>query len=292
MRADITEFMRSYGRPKPPKKISQEAYEFKTDHLRRLMSCNNELPEAGDLHNYAEDIAFVEEIQTDLFIYLLPVYLRTWRSDLMSNDEDFDNGAGVFLLTHTLARQQLLHRILKPKQVHAVMVFMRDSILDRIDQEDNLVVTPHNSNQANGWLSGLGDFAVIFPDLPSLWQTWWTIETPGQAVAALQYLSVLMYEDDLNPIYVPWTKQHGGGPPGFGSTNCLVDRPWQAENVSFLQRTLTADFFHEALERAAATLSGVADSPVPTKMLSDFESQRPVLESRLQALPGMLSEPF
>ncbi len=57
-------------------------------------------------------------------------------------------------------------------------------------------------------LSALDDgaFALIFPELESLWRAWWRFETPGQAVAALQYRSCLLYQDRDNPIFAPWTR--------------------------------------------------------------------------------------
>ena len=70
------------------------------------------------------------------------------------------------------------------------------------------------------------------------------------------------------------------------------DERWQAENVAFFQETVTVNYVRDALERAAETLDGIMDSTVPALMLADYDSQRPLLEHRLNALPKMLSQPL
>lgn len=55
-----------------------------------------------------------------------------------------------------------------------------------------------------------------------------------------------------------------------------------------MQTTLTIDYVEEALRRAAHTLAGQVDSPVPECMMADFEVQKTLLEFRLAELPALL----
>jgi hypothetical protein len=185
----------------------------------------------------------------------------------------------------------LLHDCLSPAQAAAVLAFMHDSLLERIDREDSLSHADEYAT-AYAWFYRLGAFAVIFPELESLWRTWWRFDTPGQAIAALQYLSCLMYEDRDNPIFAPWTREHGGGTPGLWETDGQTfHESWRLENVVFFMDTVTPAYVHEALARAAARLEGILASAVPARMLADIAPQRPLLEHRLNVLPDLLSQP-
>ena len=108
---------------------------------------------------------------------------------------------------------------------------MRDSLLERIDREDSLSHAGERAT-AYAWFYRLGAFAGIFPELESLWRAWWRFETLGQAVAALQYVSCLMYQDRDNPIFAPWIREHGGGTPGLWETDGqMFHESWRMENV-------------------------------------------------------------
>ncbi len=118
----------------------------------------------------------------------------------------------------------------------------------------------------------------------------WRIETPGQAVAALQHTSCLMYEDRDNPIFAPCTREDGGGTPGLWETDGQIFHEyWRMENVLFLMETVTAAYIEDALTRAESALEGVLDSQVPARMRAEFAAQRPLLEHRLGVLPDILS---
>jgi hypothetical protein len=63
------------------------------------------------------------------------------------------------------------------------------------------------------WIRALTTYGVLLPDVETLWARWWSIETIGRAVSCVQYLSALVYDKDDNPVFTPWTRDHGGGPP-------------------------------------------------------------------------------
>lgn len=292
MRADFERFLKAYRQPPPPSEIRQEPFEFNPRHLKRLCALNDSMPDPSDVYDYTEDLRYVETTQPDLFAHLLPICLRAWQHDLFHCYRSQYAGF-VEQFTAALAdRWTDFRTLLKPVQSEAVTAFMRDSILDMIDRETNL---SHRGSLATpyAWTEGLGSFAVIFPDLKSLWRIWWRFETPGQAIAALQYASAFMYEEDRNPVFAPWTPDGGGGPLCPWETDGVIyDQSWQAENVAFFKSTVTPDFIRNALVRAAKLLNGIIDSDVPSKMLADFEQRRPLLEHRLRVFSDIVSRPL
>ena len=194
MRAGIENFLRAYDKPAPPAEIRQEPLDGDPGHYARLSALDDgALPAPRDFGDYASDICYMEEVQPELFSSLLPACLRVWRHDLM-HDHRSDYAGSVETFQCALARRPLLRDCLTPARGRAVTAFMRDSLLERIDREDSLSHAGVRAT-AYAWFYRLGAFAVIFPELEPLWRAWWRFETPGQAVAALQYLSCLLYQD-------------------------------------------------------------------------------------------------
>ncbi len=72
----------------------------------------------------------------------------------------------------------------------------------------------------------------------------------------------------------------------------MFHESWRMENVVFLMERLTPAYIEDALSRTAKRLEGVLDSPVPARMLAEFEPQRALLEHRLQVLPDILAQPL
>src|SRR5216684_7716999 len=53
---------------------------------------------------------------------------------------------------------------------------------------------------------------VLLPDVDRLWGAWWSLNTFGRAIAAVQYISCLIYPENENPVFAPRTPNGGGGP--------------------------------------------------------------------------------
>jgi hypothetical protein len=291
VRPGVRDFPRAYDRPPPPGEIRQEPLDGDPGHYARLSALEDRaLPRPRDFGDYADDICYMETVQAELFAHLLPACLEAWRHDLAHNHGS-DYAGNVEIFQSALARRPLLEDCLTPARGAAVLAYMRDTLLDRIDREDSLSHAGQDAT-AYAWFYRLGAFAVIFPEFESLWREWWRIETPGQAVAALQYTSCLMYEDRDNPIFAPWTREDGGGTPRLWETDGQIFHEyWRMENVLFLMETVTAAYIEDALTRAESALEGVLDSQVPARMRAEFAAQRPLLEHRLGVLPDILSHP-
>ena len=205
---------------------------------------------------------------------------------------DTDYGAFVEYFSAALARRPLVDQLLTPKRAAEVKAFMRDSLLDRIDLESNLSQTGSRGS-AYSWIHAVGSYCVFIPELESLWREWWRLETHGQSVSALQYISCLMYEDHDNPIFAPWTGSEGGGPPRLWETDGHIhDQCWHPENVAFFRHAVTVDYVRQALTRAAETLDGLIDSDVPARMCLDFVYLDDVVAHRLAVFPEVVSRPL
>jgi len=277
---------REFG-SKPPASITQEAYEGNPKHLRRLVSLRpGERAEVEDLWEYTQDLLYTTEIQSPLFAYLLPFFLEAWREDLRGMSTEY--GGFVEQFYPVLANRNVFDRHLTPSQTKAVSEFMRSSILEEIDDQRGLSFTG-NAARPYRWITALTTYGVLLPDIEHLWCQWWNLATVGRAVAALQYLSCLMYPQNENPVFAAWTRERGGGPPclwEFGG-HLYTDR-WLEENVSFLRQVLNPKPASEVLDLAVKRLVDESEYSIAAQVLADLPLCAEALVARCAELPRIL----
>ena len=289
MLASIQDLIRELGTFSVPSIITQEPFDNDASHYRRLCRSGKN-PDPIDLSSYAQDMMY-QELQRDLFIFFLPICLSAWQDDLIESRES--TYAGFFeQLSAALAKHAGFRDLLSPTHYVAVSNFMRNAILDKIDQEKKLAFSSMRDSPYS-WIYTIGTFGTAFPSVSDLWEEWWSCLTVGRACGVLQYASVLMYPEDRNPIFSPWTPDAGGGAPVLWETNGhIFDQSWLPENLEFLRTTLTPGYVRESISAAALILRGETDSSVPEKMISNFDNAVTFVELRIEELIQYLSLPL
>jgi hypothetical protein len=150
----------------------------------------------------------------------------------------------------TLVDGRILDRVLTVTEAAAVSSFMRAGILEEIDEQQGLSFIGTDSRPYR-WVRTLTTHGVLLPDIDRLWTAWWSLDTPGRATATIQYISCLVYGDEENPVFAPWTQLGGGGPPCLWEfEGHLYVHRWLAPNVAFLRSTLSAARVTEVLRQA------------------------------------------
>jgi hypothetical protein len=277
---------RAFGASKRPEKITQEAFDRDDGHLRRLVRLRpNERAKASDLWAYTQDLRFTE-IQGPLLAYLLPFCLKAWREDFRGFNAEY--GGFVEHLYPVLADRHIFDVHLSPRQTEAVSDFMREAILEEIDDQRGLAYRGTNA-QPYRWIGALTSYGVLLPDVQRVWTAWWSLETVGRAIAALQYISCLMYPEGENPVFSPWTQHAGGGPPCLWEfEGHLYEHHWLEPNVTFLKENLNATGVSEVLKRAVERLTEQPEHEVAARVLTDLPLCIATLESRCAELPLLL----
>ena len=274
------------GATSPPSRITQEAFDHDADHLRRLVQLKpGEPAKPGDLWDYTQDLRFTE-IQRELFTYLLPVCLQAWRDDLRGAR---DYGGFVEHFYPALADRHVFDTHLTPKQTAAVSEFMRQSILAEIDDQRGLSYRGMNARPYR-WTRALTTHGVLLPDIERLWTAWWALGTTGRAVSSVQYVSALMYPNEASPIFAPWTRDEGGGPPclwEFGGN--LYSHRWLEPNIDFLRRTLNEPAVTDVIKRSVEALKGEPDHEIAARMLAEVPRRIETLAARCAELPILLA---
>ncbi len=132
--ADRTiEFRRAYGKAVPPEKVAREAFEGNDRHLGRPLRIKpGERPDLQDLWEYLQDLRHTD-IQSSLLAYLFPFCLELWCEDLRGTSDKY--GGFVEHLHPVLADRAIFDKHLTSKQSAAVTEFMRQTILEEVDDQ-------------------------------------------------------------------------------------------------------------------------------------------------------------
>jgi hypothetical protein len=278
---------RAFGNPNPPNEITQEAWDCDEGHLRRLARLRpGERANGKDLWAYTQDLQYTE-IQGPLLLYVLPFCLNAWRDDLRGVTTEY--GGFVEWFYPVLANCRIFDVFLNSEQGAAVSTFMRESILREIDNQRGLSFKGAKAPPCR-WIGALITYGVLRPDIESLWNGWWSLGNVGRAVAAVQFISCLMYQEYENPVFAPWTSNEGGGPPVLWEfEGHLYTHRWMQPNVAFLKTALAVATVTATLKRAVDSLAGQNEHGVASEILGDVPLCMETLEARASELPQLLA---
>jgi hypothetical protein len=177
-----------FGYPSPPSQVTEYQFDGFDAELSKLAQIPWDQIKDEDLWYYIHDLAYVE-LQPDLFAYLFPVCLNFWYQSLMRSTACAQGDAEFH---YALARGQVLEKHVTADQREQIFDFFRDGFLDRLDKERGFIyqaqLTP-----AYGWMMRLNSLGLVTPLIEPIWNAWWSMNSSGQAVSALMYLSGLMY---------------------------------------------------------------------------------------------------
>jgi hypothetical protein len=214
--------------------------------------------------DYAHDLQY-EEVQKELLEYLLPACLAAWRADLLGEYREY----GGFVEHFYPALARVTGSVLEPAAVWVVSAFMRAAILSEMDRQEGLSYAGMRARPYR-WVAAFTTYGVLFQGLDELWADGFSGITAGRAIAAVQYLSCLIYEDRDNAVFAPWTLDAGGGPPVLWNyAGHLYEHRWLPENVAFLRQTLSPSWVVATLRRAVARLADLEEEAVAKRVLDD-----------------------
>jgi hypothetical protein len=190
-----------------------------------------------------------------------------------------------------LANHQVFDVHLTPKQSAGVSAYMRQTILEEMDDQRGLIYEGRKARPYR-WVGALTTLGVLLPDVAGLWTEWWSLNTVGRAMAALQYISCLMYAENENPVFAPWTPDGGGGPPCLWAfAGHFYTHRWLEPNVAFLEGVLNVRGVSEVLVQAVERLVDQPEYAPGTQMKEDLPLLMETLQARCAELPRLLETP-
>ena len=273
------------GYAAPPRSVVQQQADGFQAELCAMASKPQEAITQEELWYYHHDL-WRSELQPDLFAYLLPVCLMDWHATLMANRPCSHGDSELHL---GLWRSQALERLLDERQRGLVFAFFRDGFLDRIDQERGFRYVG-SGTPAYAWMGRLCSLGYVMPDISLVWDVWWALESPGAAVAVIQWCSGLMYREGENPLFGPWTHAGGGGGPClWASDSHICEAGWPADNVAFLREAVGLFRIRDGLERALLKLRGEPEEARARAVVADFPKRAGLVAERANELARILA---
>ncbi len=177
---------------------------------------------------YFHDLNYVE-LQPALFDYLFPACLTMAQERLMSGHEGLCSGDSDFI--RSLGSRNWT-TVCIPEQVDGTYEILIDGFFDRLDRQEGF----HELNvefDANDWVTRynwIGRFVslgYILPSIEPLWQRWWDIGSPGQAIDTLEFASNLVIRDEDD-----WGEELPLESGAFFASDSLSwDRGWEVASV-------------------------------------------------------------
>ena len=266
--------------PPPPLEVWEQQFDGFNPELHQLAQTPWDKIADGDLWYYLHDLSYVE-LQADLFNYLFPVCLNFWYRSLLRN---VGCAVGDAEFHYALFRGQILEKHVTDSQRGQIYTFFRDGFLDRIDEERGFIYRA-SETPAYGWMHRFNSLGLVTPLIEPIWNSWWSMESCGQAVSAIMYLSGLIYAQGENPIFKAWTKKRGGGGPYLWENDSQIfDIGWLPVNVDFFQRTLTTEYLGQKAREASRRLDGEPEAELANKIATDFEQYSENVAIRLLIL--------
>jgi hypothetical protein len=126
-----------------------------------------------------------------------------------------------------------------------------------------------------------------------LWPQWWSFNRAGHAIAAMKFLSCLLYLNlDDNPFFSARSGKTGDSLPLIVTTGSLFyGEAWLSENSTFLARTLQVGYLEQKVLEASKGLHELHEcSGVMKRIERDVQRNRDILQVRLEQLPELLAD--
>jgi hypothetical protein len=273
-----------FDNPRPPQTVTERQFDYANEVLDQLARTPHTQIDFHDLWYYHHDLASVE-LQPDLFDYLFPACLMYWHVSLMLNKSC---GGGDIEFHQAIQQGNILEKMVTPERRNLIYEFFRDSFLERLDAERGFACSSPRDLE-DGWLSRFNVLGCVIPRIDLLWNAWWSLETPGRAVAALEYCSGLMYLGWDNPLYRHISRFVGQVWPMLDDNPSRIPEDgWMRVNLDFLSATLTAEFVQAHIIKAVVRLEGEPEWEMARQVERDFPESRKLVSIRVSELPRLL----
>ncbi|EBB8133168.1 hypothetical protein EB259_22570 [Salmonella enterica] len=261
-----------FGDEPPVRHVWEPEFDYADAELQALAA--TDWRQITDWHlsvYYVLNLVYNEPMQPELFRYLFPLCLACWRETLLTNGygDHFEES-----LLRALRRPYLWQEMMDAAQRQQVRAFLIDTMQARMDNERGF-------SSPLSWLDTFNALAGVAPLIRLLWNQWWSLDTPGKAVCALQYAAHLIYPVEVNPLW----------PQGWRQWQLPLGtkEPWSENNLAFLTRQLTPEIILVGVRKAAEILRDEPESAMATSIARDALVAQDIIAIQIEDLLLALS---
>jgi hypothetical protein len=279
----INAYFEQVGSPHRPEKVYQKAFDYDQTPLETLTNFKIGMERSEVLNwalsEYNLDLEYVRPLQEDLMLYWLPLCMEYWQKSLF---EKF-NYYFVWRFHEALHYSQNIIAQTIGKEIQSLTYrFMRDSILARISEEKYLSFSKQKTS-SHFWIETLISYGSFADNIGELLQIWSKMDNFGFAISYFQYVSCLIYEWDINPLFIPPCT--GGGAPYLFDP--VIE--WNKHNVESLEKWLEIKNIQHLISKAKAQIQNEDQIEIVSKLESAFLNDQDAVEYRVLELLDNLS---
>ncbi len=287
MRITLERSRSIFGNPPKPNRVTEKQFDGFDHELKRIGTLDWSEIEDGDLWYYIHDLSYME-LQKDLFNYLFPVCLNYWYQSLLRSESAECGDAELHYAIH---HGNILKKMTTKSQTEEIYNFFHDGFIDRVELERGFKYSG-TKTPAYGILYRFNSIGYIAPIIGAIWTTWWNMDHPGKAVAAIKYASGLIYMKGGNPIFGEWTCNEGGGGPYLTESDaCIYDASWLHENIDFMRKTISVEYIQDKMHHASKVLTNEPESEIAELVAKDSLANIDILALKIDDLIEGLSKP-
>ncbi|GEM_PF-3649522 len=286
----IAELYEAFGHVPPPKTIPhhREGCCGSDDYYARLVRKHRSSLDASDFGMYLPHVLLPGNGTAEDFSYFLPRLLELWVLYLPEGTVVDD-----WLFTKLL-EDGFIHRRLAPELREAIIRFVDRTFLSLVD-DVRAIDEPRNTSPVTArpaWPAIWYTRGQLGP-IAHLWSDWWGFRTLGRARAAAQFASCLVTLDESNPLFLPWTRDGGGGPPSLLEDLSIGFSPgWLPENVEEFKRRLTPESLADLVRRCEEALPAPAERSMVGLLASRLQTLPEIAQAKLYDLEDSISAPL
>jgi hypothetical protein len=279
-----------FGNPEPLACVTERQFDEADQDLTEM----SRLPwhEIGPKYwwYYLMDLAYVP-LQQDLFDYLFPCFLCTWREGLDLRRSQPESESDFYYAMH---KGSVMSKMIGHERRDAIFDWMTDGFCAALDTiKPTEIVARDISNEDLHFFpwtfNALGQSVpILAPILNRLLRDL----TPGKCRYWLTIAAGLAWPENETPWISPWTRVIGGGGVYLTeSAASIYDSGYLETNLAAYRERVTLDVVRLVLEDATAILT-VGDEPEMIELcLARFKSHRAGMEAKFEWYLDSLAKP-
>lgn len=256
-----------FGDEPPVRHVWEPEFDYADKELQALAATDwRDITERQLSGYYVLNLVYNEPMQPELFRYLFPLCLAKWHQTLLTHGhgDHFEES-----LLQALRRPYLWWEMMDAGQRQQVRAFIIDTMLVRMDNERGF-------SAPLSWLPVFNDIGGTAPVMRIIWSRWWSLDSVGKAVCALQYAAYLIYSGEDN-ILCPQGWYGAGWLHPLSHTES-----WSQENWAFLCGALTPQTILEGVQAAAEKLRGEPEEDIAARIAQDALNAAEIIEIQIE----------
>ncbi len=247
----VREMQRIFSFPRAPERVTQVPLDGDGAEYKTLIKKQWHQIGRDDWWNFLNDMCYVDELQQELFDFLFPCFLITWRDGLAARDYAPESESDLF---KAIRKGNILEKMMDPARRELVEAWITDAFCSQVDtlNPEDIESTSKRNDCRDFFLYMFNAIGQVIPIVGPILKRIGDAKSPGRARYWLVLATGLCYPVDRAPWVAPWTPNEGGGGVYLTESHAaLYDFGFMEVNMERYREFLTIERLRSLLEEAA-----------------------------------------